>query len=32
MNYVTLDELIQIGIFLVTFVGLVIKISHLDKK
>ena len=32
MQYVTYDDLIQIGLFLVALVGLVIKICHDDKK
>jgi len=32
MSYVTLDELIQIGIFLVALIGLVIKICFMQKK
>lgn len=32
MGYVTYDELIQIGIFLVALIGLVIKICSKNKK
>ncbi len=32
MQYVTYDNLIQIGLLLVALIGLVYKISHKDKK
>lgn len=32
MSYVTIGDLVQIGLFLVALIGLVIKISHMDKK
>ena len=31
-RYVTLDELVQIGIFLIALIGLVIKICFINKK
>lgn len=32
MEYVTYDNLIQIGLFIIALIGLVYKISHNDKK
>ena len=32
MRYVSLDELVQIGIFLIALIGLVIKICFINKK
>lgn len=32
MGYVTLSELVQIGIFLVALIGLVVKICYRNKK
>ncbi|WP_235828861.1 putative holin-like toxin [Anaerosacchariphilus polymeriproducens] len=32
MQYVTYDNLIQFGLFIIALIGLVHKISHKDKK
>lgn len=32
MQYVTYDNLLQMGLFLVALIGLVYKICHKDKK
>ncbi len=32
MQYVTYDNLIQIGLFVIALIGLVYKISHKDKE
>lgn len=32
MSYVTFDELIQLGLFVIALIGLVIKIYSMNKK
>ena len=32
MQYVTYENLIQLGLFVIALIGLVYKISHKDKK
>ena len=32
MNYVTYNDLIQVGLFLVALIGLIIQICHKAKK